>query len=435
MFVYIIRRILFSLLVVVGVIILTFLLFRVAAGDPASVVLGKNPTPREIEDKRLELGSNKPLFCGWWRYSEVYTAADFTDSRGVGGFELTGDASLEPEGLIVKSGGTLSFNRHFPVDEPVEVCFRFRGGGACAGRRFYSGDWSERFEVFDEAPEKIVFTTDNEFVVGGVVFRRRQESFWDSQLRDSLSELITIKSSFPFVGFLDFGRTLVTRESIGQILWRGVWPSLFLMVPIFIGELLFGVVLALVAAAFKDCWLDRVIAVLSIAGMSVSYLVFIIAGQWMLGYYLGWFPVWGYGGWGYFALPILIGIFCGLGGGVRFYRTVFVNELNKEYLRTAMAKGCGSGAVYAGHLLRNAMVPILARASTVLPFLFTGSLLLESFFGIPGLGWTGVNALMNADLQLVKALVVVSALLFVLTNLLADIAYAWADPRIRTVAE
>jgi peptide/nickel transport system permease protein len=121
-----------------------------------------------------------------------------------------------------------------------------------------------------------------------------------------------------------------------------------------------------------------------------------------------------------------------LGGGVRFYRTIFVNELKKEYLRTAEAKGCSKYKIYFYHLLRNAAVPLITRASTMLPFLFTGSLLLESFFGIPGLGYAGINALKNSDLQMVKALVILTAILFVIMNMVSDIMYAWADPRVRT---
>jgi peptide/nickel transport system permease protein len=133
----------------------------------------------------------------------------------------------------------------------------------------------------------------------------------------------------------------------------------------------------------------------------------------------------------YLILPVLLGVVSGLGGGVRFYRTIFVNELKSEYLRTAAAKGCSSWKVYGKHLLRNALVPIIARASASLPFIFTGSLLLESFFGIPGLGYASIDALNNSDLALLKALTIVNALLFVVINLLADLLCAWADPRIR----
>ena len=114
-----------------------------------------------------------------------------------------------------------------------------------------------------------------------------------------------------------------------------------------------------------------------------------------------------------------------------FAPSVDVNELRREYLRTAAAKGLSPFRVYGKHLLRNAAIQIITRASAALPFLFTGSLLLESFFGIPGLGFAGVDALYNSDLQLLKALVITSAILFVVMNLLADLAYAWADPRIR----
>ena len=111
--------------------------------------------------------------------------------------------------------------------------------------------------------------------------------------------------------------------------------------------------------------------------------------------------------------------------------TVFLDEMNREYLRTAAAKGATPFSIYFRHLLRNAMIPILTRASTVLPFLFTGSLLLETFFGIPGLGYEGINALNDADLQMLKALVILSAFLFVVINLITDLLYAWVDPRVR----
>ena len=170
---------------------------------------------------------------------------------------------------------------------------------------------------------------------------------------------------------------------------------------------------------------------LSVIGMSVSYLVFIIGAQWFLGYYLELFPLWGYDSVVNLGLPVIVGILSGIGSNVRFYRTVFVDELRKEYLRTAVAKGVHPFKVYGVHLLRNAALQIITRTGSTLPFLFTGSLLLESFFGIPGLGFAGVEALYNSDLQLLKAIVLLSALLFVFINLLTDLAYAWADPRIR----
>ncbi|MBO5923531.1 MAG: ABC transporter permease, partial [Lentisphaeria bacterium] len=216
-----------------------------------------------------------------------------------------------------------------------------------------------------------------------VEFFRYQENPFNSQFVNSLRELVDLKSSFPYITILNFGKTITTREPINNIIARGIIPSLSVMLPVFIFELLLGIIFALIATACKDSFIDRALLVLSVAGMSISYLVLIIAGQWFLGYYLNWFPVWGWNGVRCLMLPILLGVVSGLGGGVRFYRTIFVNELKNEYLRTAFAKGCNKTTVYARHLLRNTMVPIIARASTVLPFIFTGSLLLESFSASP----------------------------------------------------
>ena len=212
---------------------------------------------------------------------------------------------------------------------------------------------------------------------------------------------------------------------------RGIGPSLALMLPIFAGEIFFGIVLALLATAFSGTAVDRLLLLAAVCTMSVSYLAAIIFGQWFWGYYLNIFPVWGYGAAVNFALPVVIGIICGVGGNIRFFRTVFVDELRKEYLRTARAKGAAPGRIYGSHLLRNAMVQIITKIGTGLPFLFTGSLLLESFFGIPGLGFAGMEALYNSDIQMLKALVLLSSIIFVFMNLLTDIAYAWADPRIK----
>jgi peptide/nickel transport system permease protein len=281
-------------------------------------------------------------------------------------------------------------------------------------------------------PAKIAVSSISNALLNDVSFQRRQNSAFDSQFAASATELVAFSKKFPYVSFMNFGRALITREPVSQVLWRGVGPSLSLMIPIFLGELLFGVSLALIATAFRNRWPDKIILLLSIGGMSVSYVVLLILGQWFLGYYFNWFPVWGYGSLKYLALPVLIGVVSGLGGGVRFYRTIFIDELGREYLRTAESKGCGAWRIYFHHLLRNAAVPLITRVSTILPFLFTGSLLLESFFGIPGLGYAGINALRNSDLQMIKALVILTAMIFVAMNLLADLVYAWADPRMKT---
>ena len=420
---FIIRRLGEAVLVMLGVLLLTFVLFQLSAGDPAAAVLGKNPKPLEIENLRRELKSDLPLFYGHWRKSDVYTACDYKDKF----VELPG---ITASGSVHKNDngaeGFFTWKRRFDV--PEKVLIRISGGRGvlkAGGKEYYFCGFEE--VELSPAPEELSIAGS----VEKVEFFRCQTNAFNSQFINSLRELVDFKSTFPYITFLNFGKTITTREPINNIIARGILPSLSVMLPVFIFELLLGIIFALIAAACKDTFVDRALLVLSVAGMSISYLVLIIAGQWFLGYYLNWFPVWGWNGARYLMLPVLLGVVSGLGGGVRFYRTVFVNELKNEYLRTALAKGCGKTTVYAKHLLRNAMVPIIARASTVLPFIFTGSLLLESFFGIPGLGYASIDALNNSDLALLKALTIVNARLFVVINLIADLLCAWADPRIR----
>ncbi len=398
MFGFIIRRSLYSILILLGVVLLTFVLFNVAAGDPAAAVLGKNARADEIESLRRELGADLPLLYGRECRTEAYSGY----TRG------------EPlrNGVELR-GGEVVFREQFAAEPPLIL------------RETRDGKVTDR----EWKPEReIALPADG---LEKVEFFRLQSSPWNSQFRRALGEIVGFKSEFPYVRLLDFGKTITTREPISTILLRGVGPSLALMIPIFLGELVIGLVLALLAAAFKDSWVDRTLVLFSVAGMSISYLVVIIFAQWFLGYYYDLFPVWGWESWYSLGLPVLVGVACGIGGNVRFYRTVFVNELQREYLRTAAAKGCSPLSVYGKHLLRNGAIQIITRAGAALPFLFTGSLLLESFFGIPGLGFAGIDALYNSDLQLLKALVVTSAALFVIMNLATDLAYAWADPRIR----
>lgn len=390
---YILRRTFFSIWVILGVLLLTFALFNIAAGDPAGAVLGKNAKTAEIEALRRELGSDLPLFYGKLCRTEAFQ-------------EFSGSAT-----------GTVTLSRQLPVTK-VTALVTFADG-----KKKY-------IPVADDAQRFSLPGTPHDPVVS-CRFYREQPNPWNSQFARSLKELISFEKTFPWVSFFNFGNTLVSREKVSDVLKRGLLPSLSLMLPIFAGEIIFGIILALLAVAFAGSAVDRLLMIAAVVTMSISYLVAIIFGQWIFGYYLNLFPVWGFGDVSHFALPVLIGILCGIGSNLRFFRTVFIDELRKEYLRTIRAKGAGPVAVYCKHLLRNSLVQIITKVGSGLPFLFTGSLLLESFFGIPGLGFAGMQALYDSDIQLLKALVMMSALLFVIMNLLTDIAYAWADPRIK----
>jgi peptide/nickel transport system permease protein len=234
----------------------------------------------------------------------------------------------------------------------------------------------------------------------------------------------------------DFGRSDADDSPIAERIRRGMGPSLAVTIPIFTIGLVLGIGLALFVAYFRETYIDRMGVVLCVLGMSVSILLYIIGGQFVIGKLLRWFPISGFDPSPavvarFLALPVLVGLAEGIGGSVRFYRTVFIEETSRDYVRTARAKGCGDGRIMARHVLRNAMIPVLTRVVVSIPFLFTGSLLLESFFGIPGLGSMMVDAIQGNDFATLRAMVYIGALLFIGAQIATDIAYTWVDPRVR----
>jgi len=239
---------------------------------------------------------------------------------------------------------------------------------------------------------------------------------------------------FNFVGDLckgDFGYSIENNEPVVEVLKRGVGPSLSLTVPILLGGVVVALMLAMVSAATRGGFADRVILVGSTVLMSVNYVVWVLAGQFLLSYKAGIFPVWGYQGVFCLVLPVLIGIVSSLGVDVRFFRTAILDEIYKPYVLTARAKGLSRGTIMFRHVLRNALIPIVTYVSLSIPYLFTGSLLLESFFGIPGLGSVSINAIHSADMAVVRSVVVLGALLYQFVNLVTDLAYGFIDPRVR----
>ena len=249
---------------------------------------------------------------------------------------------------------------------------------------------------------------------------------WHVQLREHFRSALTF----------DFGRSDADGSPIADRIREGMGPSLSLTVPLFVLGLLTSMALSLFVAYFRDTYIDRTGVVLCVLGMSVSVLLYIIGAQYLIGKILHWFPISGFDPspeviGRFLALPVLIGLMGGVGSEVRFYRTVFVEESSRDYVRTARAKGCGDGRIMALHVLRNAMIPILTRVVVAIPFLFTGSLLLEAFFGIPGLGSMTVEAIHGNDFSTLRAIVFLGAVLFVFAQILTDVAYTLVDPRVR----
>jgi peptide/nickel transport system permease protein len=235
---------------------------------------------------------------------------------------------------------------------------------------------------------------------------------------------------------LDFGRSFVTRQPVIDLLIQGAGPSLSLTIPALVITTTVSIAVALVAAHYRGRIADRLLVLLMVIGMSMSFLVYIVVGQYLLAFRWPLFQIHGYQSgfwerWPYLALPIAIIVAVGAGYDTRFYRAVIVEESSKDYVTTARGKGLAPWRVLVVHVLPNALVPIVTRVMISIPFLVTGSLLLESFFGIPGLGGTLLDAIGHADFPVIRAYTVLVAILFVLTNLVTDVFYAIVDPRVR----
>ena len=239
------------------------------------------------------------------------------------------------------------------------------------------------------------------------------------------------KSARLFVG--DFGRAEDGRDVAREITSR-MGPSLAIALPTFILGLLVTVSLALLLALFRATPLDFWGVVLCVAMMSISGLFYIIGGQFLISKLWRLVPISGFAGgldaWKFLILPVVIGVVAGIGSSTRWYRTIFLEEIGKDYVRTARAKGLSEITVLFRHVLRNAMIPILTGVVVVIPMLFMGSLLTESFFGIPGLGSYTIDAIQAQDFAVVRAMVFIGSVLYIVGLMLTDISYTFVDPRI-----
>jgi peptide/nickel transport system permease protein len=232
----------------------------------------------------------------------------------------------------------------------------------------------------------------------------------------------------------DFGRADDGRD-IGRDIRQRMWPSLAIALPGLVLGLLTNITLALGVVFVRGSGLERAAVLLAVIGMSISTLFYIIGAQYVVAKLLNLAPVSGWqdglGALRFLILPLLVGVVSGIGGGVRWYRLLFLEEAGKDYVRTARAKGLAEGAVLGRHVLRNAAIPILTGVVAVIPLLFMGSLLTESFFAIPGLGSYTIDAIQSQDFSIVRAMVFLGAVLYLVGLLLTDVAYTLADPRVR----
>jgi peptide/nickel transport system permease protein len=243
-----------------------------------------------------------------------------------------------------------------------------------------------------------------------------------------------------FLGFLrqivtfDYGVSFNTGEPLSEMFKAGAPVSLSLVVPPFLFGLVINVSLGLLIAYYRGSWLDRISTAVFIMAMSVSYLVYIIALQYFLAFRLGWFPINGYepglAGLKYLVLPWIIIIVVSTGPEVRLFRTMFLDETQADYVRTARAKGVSELGMLFRHVLKNALIPIVTYTSLSIPFLILGAFLLERYFSLPGIGDLIISAVDTGDFPVLKGLTMTIALAYSGVVLLTDIIYAWVDPRV-----
>lgn len=414
---YVARRLWQAIPTVAGVVLVTFVLFNVVGGSPAAMVLGQNAGARSLEEFDAARGYAKPLFCGNWTRTRALEAVDFGNApprvRAQWGADDSGWLRLE-------AGQTLELPLAFPLPagDRWRLTVAGRGEGFPRGGERSARIWKREFGPGEFPAFRAEGGTAE---IRSVRLERATRHFFDSQFAHYVGRVLR----------LDFGTSTSLNQPVRRLLAAGLGPSLALTVPILAVELAVSLTLALLCAYRRGSWLDQGLVAVCVALMSVNYLVWIVFGQFVLAYKLGWFPVWGFESWRNLLLPVLIGVATGLGVNVRFYRTILLEQMHKDYVRTAFAKGLGEGAVLFKHVLKNALGPVVTNVALALPFLYTGSLLLEGFFGIPGLGYLGLNAIHSSDVDVVRAVVLVGALLFTAANVLADVALAWVDPRVK----
>lgn len=417
---YVLRRCLQLVPTTFGVLLLTFLLFHVVGGSPAEVVLGQHAGPASLAAFDAKYGYDKPLFFGHWADSralnpEAGLAANRVvkplfpldsgewrlvfppaSQAAVTALELAG-----PDGVSTQTVSHAEAGEHAAGRKPV---FSVPDGATCTGVLIAGAG------VADNAAE-----------IRGVKLQRATKHFFDSQFVHYLWSLLRG----------DFGDSTAYGMKVVDVLKAGVMPSLTITVPILFGGTIIALFLAMTAAVWRGKAQDKAVLFGSTLVMSVNYVVWILAGQFFLSYKLRLFPIWGFENWTYIILPVIIGILSGLGRDIRFFRAVILDEMGKPYVRTALSKGLSRRRVLWGHVFRNSLIPVVTYVSLSIPYLFTGSLLLESFFGIPGLGGVSLNAVNSADMATVRAVVILGALLYQIVNLVTDLCYAWLDPRVK----
>jgi peptide/nickel transport system permease protein len=238
------------------------------------------------------------------------------------------------------------------------------------------------------------------------------------------------------IASFNWGKSWATNETIANLFATRLPATLTIMIPILVLEVVLAIVCGLAVAYVRGSLTDRVIMVVTTVALSISFLVYVIFGQYVFAFLLGWAPVqgWSNSTWTnltvFAPLPVFLAVLVSLSPQTRLYRSFFLDEIGQDYVRTARAKGVSENTILFKHVLRNALIPILTNVATLLPGVFIGSFLIEVFFSIPGLGREVLLAVNRSDYPVIQAVSVYLAMLTMVINLMTDILYKLVDPRV-----
>jgi peptide/nickel transport system permease protein len=280
------------------------------------------------------------------------------------------------------------------------------------------------------------FGGDPAEILGGLNATPEQIAAIRQQLGLDQSVWVQLGIYFKSILSFDWGKSWATNEAVGQLFATRLPATLTVMLPILILDVLIALPIAMWVAYRRGSLADRTIMVITTVALSISFLVYIIVGQYLFGFQLGWFPVQGWSDsvWTnlitYTPLPVLLAVMVGLAPQTRLYRSFFLDEMGQDYVRTARAKGLTENTVMFKHVLRNAMIPILTNIGLALPGVFVGSFLIEVFFSIPGLGREVLLAVNRSDYPVIQAVTVYLAAITMIINLLVDVMFKVVDPRV-----
>ncbi|WP_119290014.1 ABC transporter permease [Azohydromonas sediminis] len=281
-----------------------------------------------------------------------------------------------------------------------------------------------------------VFGGDPAEILGGLNASEEQVAAIRAQLGLDRPWWVQLGLFLKQVATFDWGTSWATNEPVAQLFATRLPATLTVMLPILVLDTLLAIPIALGVAVLRGSLTDRAVMVATTVALSISFLVYVIVGQYLFGFRLGWFPVQGWSDslWTnltvYAPLPVLLAVAVGLAPQTRLYRSFFLDEIGQDYVRTARAKGLAERTVLLKHVLRNALIPILTHVALALPGVFVGSFLIEVFFSIPGLGREVLLAVNRSDYPVIQAVTVYVAVLTMAINLVADLLYKLADPRV-----